>query len=295
MMSASARTLAPALPASGESATPVQARSIQRRFTPPRAAASLYDGQVMHARMKPKTHRFTYSAYSLLIDIDRLNEADRQTLLFSVERFNLLSFSEKDHGPGDGSSLGAHVRRLLRDAGMGAEAKRILLLCYPRVLGFTFNPIAVYFAYDATDRLIGVIYEVRNTFGEMHTYVAPVDDGELTEAGLRQERDKLFYVSPFMDMPMRYKFRVRPPSNDVALRILELDEAGPILAASFAGRQADLTNASLLSAFLRIPLLTLKIVGGIHWEAMKLWFKGIRFFNRPPPPPKVSVDGVFRE
>jgi uncharacterized protein len=294
-MSASARTIASALPFAGDADARVQPAPSTHRFQPPKAAASLYDGQVMHARMKPKTHRFTYSAYSLVIDIDRLQEAGCNALLFSVGRFNLLSFNEKDHGPGDGSSLAVHARKLFRDAGLVTEPKRILLLCYPRVLGFTFNPIAVYFAYNNTERLIGVIYEVRNTFGEMHTYVAPVDDGELTEAGLRQERDKLFYVSPFMDMPMRYRFRVRPPSDDVALRILETDDAGPILAASFIGRQADLTNASILSAFLRIPLLTLKVVGGIHWEAMKLWFKGIRFFSRPPPPPKVSVDGVFRE
>ena len=136
---------------------------------------------------------------------------------------------------------------------------------------------------------------MRNTFGEMHTYVAPIMDGELTEAGLRQERDKLFYVSPFMEMGMRYRFRIRPPGPDIALRILENDAAGPILSASFIGRHTNLTTASLLSAFFRVPLMTLKVVGGIHWEAMKLWFKGIRFVTRPPPPPPVSVGGVMQD
>jgi uncharacterized protein len=264
-------------------------------FAPPAGAASLYDGQVMHARMKPKEHRFTYQVYSLMIDIDRLAEADRVSQFFSVGRFNCLSFSQKDHGPGDGTPLGDYARNLLRDAGLGPAPARILLWCYPRVLGFTFNPIAVYFAYDAADRLIGVIYEVRNTFGEMHTYVAPVIDGEMTEAGLRQERDKLFYVSPFLDMPMHYRFRIRPPAGDFAFRILETDQGGPILAASFIGSHTDLTNASVLSAFFRMPLMTLKVVGGIHWEAMKLWFKGIRFFSRPPAPPAISIDGAFRD
>jgi uncharacterized protein len=271
------------------------ARATIERFSPPSAATCLYDGQVMHARMKPKPHRFTYRIYSLLIDVTRLNEADCSSAFFSVGRFNLLSFNEKDHGPCDGGSLADYAKQLLRDAGVKPEITRILLMCYPRVLGFTFNPISVYFSYSASGELLGVIYEVRNTFGEMHTYVAPIRDGELDEAGLRQERQKLFYVSPFMDMPMNYRFRIRPPAKDLAVRILETDAAGPILTASFIGTHANLTNASVLNAFFRVPLMTLKVVAGINWEAMKLWFKGIRFFTRPPAPPSTSVDGVFTE
>jgi uncharacterized protein len=263
------------------------------RFKPPTEAAALYDGLVTHARIKPKGHRFSYRVYSLVIDLKQLPEANTLSRLFSVGRFNLLSFHEKDHGPQDGSSLAPYCRGLLLSAGMQTEPARILLVCYPRVLGYTFNPIAVYFAYDSNGDLIGAIYEVRNTFGEMHTYVAPVEPGEWNEAGLRQERDKLFYVSPFMDMPMRYRFRIRPPAEDCAIRILEDDQNGPILAAAFFGKHQALTSASVLSAFLRIPLLPFKIVGGIHWEAVRLWFKGIRFFSRPVPPPPVSYNGQF--
>ncbi|MFM9975356.1 MAG: DUF1365 domain-containing protein [Beijerinckiaceae bacterium] len=266
-------------------------------FPPPVSAASLYDGQVMHARMKPKSHRFTYTVYSLLIDITALDKAASASWLFGVNRFGLLSFHENDHGNasgvGNGVSLADHATGLLKTAGLAAPPARILLMCYPRVLGFTFNPIAVYFAYQQDDRLIGVIYEVRNTFGEMHTYVAPVQADELTESGLRQERSKLFYVSPFMDLAMTYRFRIRPPAKDLALRILENDAEGPILAASFIGKHTDLTSMSVLSAFFRIPLMTLKVVGGIHWEALKLWSKGVRFLSRPPAPPTVSIDGVF--
>jgi uncharacterized protein len=262
-------------------------------FQPPKAAAMLYLGQVMHARMKPKVHRFTYNVYALLIDIARLADASKASALFSVNRFNLLSFHERDHGPGTGHSLKNYVETLLFQAGIEEPAVRVLLMCYPRVLGFTFNPIAVYFCYDQHEALTSVIYEVRNTFGDMHTYVAPVRGGELSQAGLRQERQKLFHVSPFMDMGMHYRFRLRPPTDDLAVRILETDEAGPILAATFVGRRKDLTTASVADAFLRIPLVTLKVVGGIHWEAMKLWFKGVRFFGRPQPPPGVSHDGVF--
>jgi uncharacterized protein len=262
-------------------------------FTPPAAAAQLYRGQVMHARMKPKVHRFTYSVFTLLIDVGRLEEAHRAAKLFSVNRFNLFSFRESDHGGQDGSSLFEHACAALSQAGLEAKPARVMLLCYPRVLGHTFNPLSVYYAYDASDQLIGMIYEVRNTFGDMHTYVCPLRAGELTEAGLRQTRAKLFYVSPFMDMPMTYHFRLRPPGDDLAVRILETDAAGPILSATFHGHRRPLTSASILAAFLSIPLMTLKVVSGIHYEAMKLWFKGMRFYSRPEPPPPLSVDGQF--
>jgi uncharacterized protein len=260
---------------------------------PPGAPAALYDGQVMHARMKPKAHRFAYRVFTLLIDIDRLEEAGRLSGLFSVGRFNLLSFRPEDHGDGGRTALGAHVRGLLREAGLVDPPARVLLLCYPRVLGFVFNPISVYFAYDAAGALTGVIYEVRNTFGDIHTYVAPVAEGELSEAGLRQERDKLLHVSPFMDMPMRYRFRLRPPGDATAIRILETDAEGPILAASFFGRRVPLSTAAVLSACVRIPLLTVKVVAGIHYEALRLWLKGVHFHTRPTPPPLASASGRF--
>jgi uncharacterized protein len=264
-------------------------------LAPPPAAAALYKGQVMHARMKPRTHRFTYGVYNLLIDIDALEAADRQSAFFSVGSFNLLSFRPEDHGDGGRTPLGRHVRKLLADAGLAEPPERILLICYPRVLGFVFNPISVFFAYCGNGKLAGVVYEVRNTFGDMHAYVAPVRHGELTEAGLRQERDKLFHVSPFMDMPMRYRFRIRPPGPEVAIRILETDGEGPILSATFHGLHKPLTTTSALSAFLSVPFLTLKVVAGIHFEAMKLWFKGIRFFTRPEPPPPASDAGRYLE
>ncbi len=164
-----------------------------------------------------------------------------------------------------------------------------MLLCYPRVLGTVFNPLSVYFAYDANDRLTGVIYEVRNTFGERHSYVAPIREGELDVSGLRQERDKRFYVSPFNDLLQRYFFRVKPPGQEVAVRILQKDESGPLLSATFHGAHCPLTSAAILRAFIRIPFLTVTIIAGIHWEALKLWLKGLRLKPRPVPPPPVSV------
>jgi DUF1365 family protein len=257
-------------------------------FRPPQAAASLYSGPVMHARMKPVSHRFTYQVFSLLIDVDRLEEANRLSPVFSVSRWNLLSFSPGDHGPRDGASLRAHVGRLLANCGVEIEGGRVLLFCYPRVLGFVFNPLSIYYCYDAQDRLAALVYEVRNTFGESHSYVAPVRPDEAADSGVRQERDKLFYVSPFLDMTMRYHFRLHPPGDTLKVRILETDAEGPILAATFAGVRSDMRTGALLKAFFAMPLLTFKIVGAIHYEALRLWLKGLRIKPRPAAPAPVS-------
>ena len=257
-------------------------------FLPPPAAASLMIGPVMHARMKPVEHRFSYEVFSLLLDLDRLDEADRASRLFAVNRFNLVSFREADHGARDGSSLRRHVDRLLEPTGIDLTGGRVLLLCYPRILGHVFNPLSVYFAYAVSGELVAAIYEVRNTFGEQHTYVAPVAPGEFGPAGLRQERVKQFYVSPFNGLAMTYRFRLRPPTDDVAVRILECDSDGPLLAATFHGRRENLTTATLLAALRRYPLLTFKVVAGIHWEALRLWIKGMRLVPRPAPPPPAS-------
>lgn len=262
---------------------------MRRNGPAPAAAAVLFSGEVMHQRMKPFGHRFQYRVFSLLVDLDRLAEANRLSALFSVNGKNLVSFHEKDHSGGDAVSLRAYADDLLADAGLSAPAARILLVCYPRILGYVFNPISVYYAYDADERLVAMIYEVRNTFRERHTYVCPVSDGEMTAGGLRQSCDKIFHVSPFIPMQMRYHFRMLPPGDEIRWRILETDLEGPLLAATFTGRQESMATSTLLSLTARIPFLTLKIVAGIHWEALKLWLKGAKYISRPKAPPPVSI------
>jgi DUF1365 family protein len=247
---------------------------------PADAAAALYVGEVMHARLKPMGHRFSYRVMCLLIDLDRLTEADRQSRLFGVNRAALYSFHEADHGARDGSPLRAYAQRCAAEHGIDLAGGRVLLLCYPRLLGYTFNPLSVYFCYRASGELALLIYEVRNTFGEIHPYILPVKPGEMSYAGVRQQQDKLFYVSPFIEMTMRYHFRVRPPGEGVQLRILETDRDGPLLAATFIGRRRALGTGQLWRAFFALPLVTLKIVAAIHWEALRLWLKGARLVPR---------------
>lgn len=248
------------------------------------APAALYFGDVMHARLKPMGHRFNYRVMSLLIDLDRLDEADSTSRLFGVNRAALYSFHEKDHGDRNGSSLRAYAQRCAATHDIDLTGGRVELLCYPRLLGYTFNPLSVYYCHRFDGTLALIIYEVRNTFGDIHSYVLPVMAGQQTDAGIRQVQDKLFYVSPFIETAMRYHFRVSPPSDEVKLRILETDAEGPLLAATFYGRRQALTSRALLRSFFGLPLVTLKIMAAIHWEALRLWIKGARLVPRPTAP-----------
>lgn len=244
---------------------------------------TLYAGKVMHHRLSPFGHRFSYSVFSLLVDVDRLDELDRMSRLLSVDRPGILSFHTRDHVEQENETVREFADGLLAKAGLAAPAERILLLAFPRMFGYAFNPLSTYFAYDAQGRLVAIIYAVRNTFGERHSYVAPVLPGEESAAGIRQSRTKVFHVSPFMDMGLRYHFRVLPPGKTVRLRIHETAGNTPVLAATFNGCAASVSDANLVRILVRFPFMTLKVIAGIHWEALKLWLKGARF--RPSPPP----------
>jgi len=246
------------------------------------AAASLYVGDVMHARLKPFVHRFNYRVMSLLINLDRLAEADRQSALFGVNRGALYSFHERDHGRRDGTSLRAYAAACARGHGIDLAGGRVELLCYPRLLGYAFNPLSVYFCFDAAGDLVLMIYEVRNTFRQIHHYVLPVAPDQRRAELVRQEQDKTFYVSPFIEADMRYHFRITPPADAVRIRILENDAAGPLLAATFSGRRRALTTASLAKSFLALPFVTAKIIAAIHWQALRLWLKGAKLMPRAP-------------
>lgn len=245
--------------------------------------SALYAGRVLHHRMHPKTHRLVYRVFSLLIDLDELPAIDRAHSFFSWNRRNVASFHNADHGPADGSDLKSYAHRLCRDAGATSELGRVELLCYPRLWGYVFNPLSVYFCRDHSERIAAMIYEVRNTFGERHSYVLPNCD----EKGvLRHRCAKSFYVSPFMSMEADYRFRVAPPGETISLAIRQFSGGKPLMNAAFIGERRPLTSNNLASAVARNPMMTLKVMGGIHWEALKLWRKGLSFHSRPNPPQK---------
>ena len=248
----------------------------------PGSESCLYHGDVVHHRFRPRAHHLRYRVFSLLLDLDEIATIDRSLRFFSFNRFNLFSFHERDHGDSNGDLRG-WVDRQLAAAGIDLRGGPVRILCYPRILGYVFNPLSVYYCHRDDGRLMAVLYEVSNTFGERHCYLIPVVDEE-TDV-VRQTCDKAFYVSPFIDMGATYHFKLAVPGQCAVITIDESDGDGPLLSASFTGRKGALRDRDLIAAFLRYPLMTLKVMVGIHWEALKLWRKKTPVFDKPPPPP----------
>lgn len=245
--------------------------------------AVLYHGLVTHRRRRPVGHRFAYRVFSLLLDLDRLDALDARLRLFSRGRFNLFSFHDRDHG-GGGPDLAGGVRALLRAHGFDGGG-RLLLLCYPRILGYVFNPLSVYYCHHTDGRLEAVLYEVRNTFGGRHAYLIAAGDG----AVVRQTAPKRFHVSPFIDMDATYRFRLTRPGDRISVTIAESDGEGPLFDAAFAGAAEPVDDRALWRAFLRYPLMTLKVIVAIHFEAARLLAKGLRLRPGATPAEAVTV------
>lgn len=249
--------------------------------TAPPYQPCLYAGHVMHHRLRPVDHRFVYRTVYLLLDIDRLEELDRRHRLLSVDRPNLFAFSTRDHGPRNGSPLRPWVVQQLRRHGLGEADGAIRLLCLPRFLGYVFNPLSVYYCYDREGRLRALVHEVKNTFGEQHPYVLPVEEDGAGSAIIRQSCAKDFYVSPFIEMAARYHFRLSPPGERIAVAIREQVDGATALVATLSGKRRPLSDRALAMAALRHPFLTQKVIAGIHWEALRIWLKGAPLQPRP--------------
>jgi uncharacterized protein len=255
----------------------------RRRMTLPQP--SLYTCAVSHRRLAPLRHALAYRVFNLLLDVDRLGAPATRWL--SHNRWNLFSIYDRDHGAGTGVPLKGQLMALLTASPGGAAVSRIFMFCYPRVLGYVFNPLTVYFCYDGREALSHIIYEVNNTFGGRNSYVIPVDQSADT---IHQGCAKALYVSPFNAVEGRYSFHVKPPGEEIAIGVALRNNLGPCMKAHVAGHRLPLTDANLLRMFFAFPLMTFKIMGGIHWEALKLWAKGLKLKPRPAPAsPPISL------
>ncbi len=242
--------------------------------------SAIYHGVVMHQRLRPVRHRLRYRVFMFLLDLDELPGLATRLRLFSYGRFNLFSFHDADHGDGTGALRG-WVEAQVRAAGLDVALGAIRVLCMPRVLGHAFNPISVFFCHARDGRLVAMLYEVNNTFGERHSYLMPVrDDAD----PVRQSCEKRFYVSPFMPMELTYRFRVGRPRARVSVAIDASGVDGKMIVTGFAGARSVLSDRGLLGSFAGMPVLGLKVLAGIHWEAAKLLVRGLRLKARPLPP-----------
>ena len=239
--------------------------------------SSIYIGNVIHKRFKPKIHSFNYKVFSLLIDLSELELLNKKLKLFSYNKFNIISFYNKDHGPRDSSSLKNWVEDNLKKNNIDTNEIQIKLLCYPRIFGYVFNPLSVFYVYDKNLNLISILYEVKNTFGEQHTYIFKSDKNQNL---IQHVCKKKFHVSPFIEMDCTYFFRVLKPTNKISVIIDQHDNEGKILYASQDGTRIDLNNKNLILSYLKHPLMTFKIILAIHFEAFKLWTKGIKFIKK---------------
>jgi DUF1365 family protein len=249
------------------------------------AVACVYRSQVMHQRLKDVPYRFTYRVFSVLLDIDRLDEIARSTHLFSRNRFNLLAFHDRDHLGEGATDLRGWVEGILRAYAIDGSGLRIRLLCFPRFLGFVFNPLSLWYCERADGTPVAVIAEVRNTFGERHCYMLTPD----TDGGdwpLRDEHTKDFHVSPFIGMDARYAFRLSRPDARLSVVIREFRDGELMLVATQTGGRRAFTGRVLLRETLRVPFQTFKVLGAIHWQALKIWLRGGRFHRKPEPPMK---------
>ena len=246
------------------------------------SAPQLFLGHVMHRRLRPAVNAFVYPVFYVQLPVRDL--AAGNCGIFAVDRRHLLSFRSADHGPRDGSPLLPWITARLRELGLPDDGE-IILQTFPRVLGYVFNPVSFWFCHDRSGALIAVLAEVNNTFGGYHSYFLH-DGGRPLPDGVELQAAKAFHVSPFCTVEGGYRFRFRRERNTQVSRIDYDDAQGELLLTSISGKPRAWTAGNLLRAFLGMPFLTLGVIARIHWQALKLWLKGVPFFGARVPAPQ---------
>lgn len=241
-------------------------------------SSALYDTSVLHRRLRPRAHGFSYKVFYGLFDLDELPLLDKALRFFSIGARNLFSFHPKDHGTGEDEDLRGWVESVLSECGHSEPPARILLLAHPRMLGYAFNPLAIFYCYDEEDRLTALLYQVTNTFGERHVYPCLVEEA----AGpVTHETGKLLYVSPFNPERGHYRLKLCAPDEKLFVHIRYLLDGELTLTAALQGEWAALSDGALLRRFFALPFMTLKVIAGIHYEALRLWLKKVPLWSRP--------------
>ena len=236
----------------------------------------MYNGEVTHTRFKPVRHFLKYKTFSLFLDLDEIDLLDKSISIFSHNKFNIFSFYNNDHGNRDGGSLKEWVIKNVKKFNIQGKITNIKILCYPRIFGYVFNPLSIFYCYEK-NKLIAIFYEVKNTFNEQHTYIFQVKNNSKI---ITQSCNKKFYVSPFMEMETSYNFRLSEPKETLSVFIKQKDNDGMLLSACQIGRKEQISTKQLLINFLKHPMMTIKIIMAIHFEALRLWRKGVKLVKK---------------
>ena len=237
----------------------------------------IYSGLVTHERFKPKRHFFSYKTFSLLIDLNEIHHLEKKIKFFSYNKFNILSFYNTDHGNRDGSSLIQWAKNSLKKAKINFNMGKVKLLCYPRFFGYVFNPLSIFYCYDKNLKLKAILYEVKNTFNEQHTYIFRCSGSSNL---ILHKCNKKFYVSPFIEMKTFYNFRLLKPEKILNVFIKQRDTEGTLLTACQVGKKIEMSSKNLFFQFLKHPLMSFKVILAIHFEAFRLWIKGVKHVKR---------------
>ena len=240
-------------------------------------SSCIYSGVVTHRRFKPKKHFFSYKVFSLFINLKEIKELEKEINFFSFNKFNILSFYNIDHGSRDGTSLIRWAKEVLKKHNIDIGQGKVKLLCFPRFFGYVFNPLSIFYCYDENFLLKAVLYEVKNTFNEQHTYIFPVSSFSNL---ILHKCNKKFYISPFIEMKAFYNFRLLAPDKNISIFIRQKDTSGNLLTACQIGKRKELNNKQLFFQLIKHPMMTFKIILAIHFEAFRLWTKGIKHIKR---------------
>lgn len=241
--------------------------------------SSLYEAKVYHTRLKGFKNQFSYGIYTFLLDLAEIDNLDKKNKLFARNRFSLFSFYDKDHLDLGLDNIQENIETYIRREGYKGSIGKIYLLTNLRVLGYVFNPVSFYFILNEAGEKVCAIAQVGNTFREMKPYFfpEPADKGDFD---FHLEVDKFFYVSPYIPLDSRFIFKLKLPSDQLKIQVDSYESGEKVLGTAYTGKKKEFKDLNLILYFLKFPLVTVKVIGAIHVQALKLYFKKLPFLKK---------------